>query len=74
MDLSPEVSKCVADGVDDAGIDISEFNTDKSMDEVLNSDEQETFTTVIATCMMEDQGIDPDDMPDMSDLTVPEGN
>src|SRR5690554_4728580 len=69
VDLSPEVSKCVADGIDDAGIDISEFNTDKSMDEVLDADEQETFTEVITTCVMEDQGLDPDDLPDPSDLT-----
>ena len=73
VDLSPEVSKCVADGVDDAGIDISEFNTDKSMDEVLDAEDQEKFTEVIAGCVMEDQGMDPADMPDASDLTVPEG-
>lgn len=75
-DLSPEVAKCVADGVDDAGIDISEFNTDKEMDEVLDEGEQEKFTEAITACVMDDAGIDPSDMsiPDASDLTVPEGN
>ncbi len=73
VDLKPEVAKCVTDGVDDAGIDISEFNTDKSMDEVLDADEQKEFTEVITACVMEDSGIDPSEMPDASDLTVPEG-
>lgn len=74
-DLSPEVAKCVADGVDDAGLDISEFNSDEQMDDVLNDEEQEKFTSAISKCVMEDAGLDPDmSIPDASDLTVPDGN
>ena len=40
IDLSPAVANCVADGVDESGIDISEFDTDKSIEDVLDSDEQ----------------------------------
>ena len=72
VDLSPEVASCVADGVDEAGMDISEFDTDKSIDEVLDADEQQTFTEVITTCVMQDADIDPDDVPEPTDLTVPD--
>ncbi len=72
VDLSPEIANCVADGVDEAGIDISKFDTDKSIDEVLDDDEQQRFTEVITTCVMQDSNIDPDDVPDPTDLTVPD--
>ncbi len=72
IDLEPNVANCVVEGVDDAGIDISEFNTDKSIDEVLDADEQRTFTEVITTCVMQDADIDPADLPDPSDLTIPD--
>ena len=72
VDLSPEIANCVADGVDEAGIVISKFDTDKSIDEVLDDDEQQRFTEVITTCVMQDSNIDPDDVPDPTDLTVPD--
>jgi len=74
VDLSPEVASCVADGVDEAGIDISKFDTDESTEEVLDADEQKTFTEVITACVMTDAGLDPSDVPDASDLTVPGDN
>ena len=72
IDLSPEVASCVADGVDDAGIDVAEFDSDKPIEDLLDPDEQELFTEVITTCVMTDQGIDPDDVPNPADLTVPD--
>ena len=43
IDLSPAVANCVADGVDESGIDISEFDTDKSIEDVLDADELEAL-------------------------------
>ena len=72
IDLSPEIANCVADGVDEAGMDISEFDTDKPIDEVLDADEQQTFTEVITACVMQDSDIEPSEVPDPTDLTVPD--
>lgn len=72
IDLEPNVANCVVEGVDDEGIDISKFDTDSSIEDVLDSDEQQKFTEVITTCVMRDSDIDPRDMPDPTDLTVPD--
>ena len=72
IDLEPNVANCVVEGVDDAGIDISKFDTDKSIEDVLDPDEQQKFTEVITTCVLQDSDIDPSDVPDPTDLTVPD--
>ncbi len=72
-DLSPEVSKCVADGADEAGLDFAKMNDADTVEEAFPGDDQEKFTEVITKCMLDDAGLDPDmSIPDASDLTVPE--
>ena len=72
VDLSPAIANCVADGVDEAGIDISKFDTDKSIEDVLDPEEQQRFTEVITTCVVQDPDNDPGDLPETTDLTVPD--
>jgi len=61
-DLSPELAECVADGLDEAGIDFSTFDSEDSLDEIMSDEQQDTFTEVTSTCAMEDAGINPDDL------------
>ena len=65
-DLSPEVAECVADGVDDAGIDFSTLNSDGDLDDIMDEDDQKKFTDATTKCVMDDAGIDE------SDITIPD--
>lgn len=65
-DLEPETAECVADGIEDAGIDISSLDSEGSFDEVFSDEDEEAFTEVTTNCVMEAEGIDP------SDMTIPE--
>ncbi|CAN5498283.1 hypothetical protein BH10ACT3_BH10ACT3_08100 [soil metagenome] len=60
-DVSPEVAKCVADGVEDAGIDISKLDSEGDFDDVMNDADQKKFTDATTKCIMDDAGIDPSD-------------
>ena len=60
-DLDPDVAKCVADGVEDAGIDISTLDSDGDFDDIMDDADQEKFTDATTKCIMDDAGIDPSD-------------
>jgi hypothetical protein len=61
-DMSPELAECMADGLEEAGIDFSDFDSDADPEDIFDEEQQATFTEAATDCAMEDAGIDPEDL------------